>query len=150
MGHWVHYEDDIFILNDKLRLLLRDLKLHLDATYFAEHVHRELLFIDNMLSQFYRSLTANQGVVDRPQNLRFLSKTKRLFCNLLDNIVSGQLATDLDLSSHFEEYTNTQVRQEEEIRDIRTLLNELIAKEEPEELISSEEYKFLFDDNSNL
>ena len=146
MGHWVHYEDDIFFLNEQIRLLARNLKLHLDATYFADKVHQDLMFFDNLLSQFYRSLTANQVVVDRPQNLRFLNKTKRFYCNLLDSIVSGHIATHLDLSSHFEEYTNTQMRQEEEIHEIRSLLNEIISQEEPEELISSEEYKFLFDD----
>ncbi|MFW5712652.1 MAG: hypothetical protein ACOC2P_01500 [Spirochaetota bacterium] len=146
MGHCVHYEDDIFFLNEQIRLLLRNLKLHLDSTYFADKIHQDLLFYDNMLSQFYRSLTANQVVVDRLQNLRLLNKTKRLFCNLLDSIVSGHIAEHLDLSSHFDEYTSTLVRQEEEIREIRSLLNEIISQEEPEELISSEEYKFLFDD----
>lgn len=150
MGHWVHYENDIFFLNEKIRFLMRNLKLNLDATYFAENVHKDLLFFDNLLSQFFRTLSANQVIVERPQNLRFLSKTKRLYCNLLDNIVSGHLAAHLDLSSHFDEYTNAQIRQEEEIREIRSLLNELISQEEPEELISSEEYKFLFDDNSKL
>ena|SRR6056297_1335830 len=92
MGHWVHYEDDIFFLNEQIRLLARNLKLHLDSTYFADKIHQDLLFFDNMLSQFYRSLTANQVVVDRPQNLRLLNKTKRLFCNLLDSIVSGDVS----------------------------------------------------------
>lgn len=147
MGHWVHYEDDIFFLNEQIRLLSRNLKLHLDATYFADKVHQDLMFFDNLLSQFYRSLTANQVVVDRPQNLRFLNKTKRFFCNLLDSIVSGHIAAHLDLSSHFAEYTSTQMRQEEEIHEIQSLLNEIISQEDPEELISSEEYKFLFDDN---
>ncbi len=146
MGHWVHYEDDIFFLNEQIRLLSRNLKLHLDSTYFADKIHQDILFFDNMLSQFYRSLTANQVVVDRPQNLRLLNKTKRLFCNLLDSIVSGHIAAHLDLSSHFDEYTSAEVRQEEEIREIRSLLNEIVSQEEPEELISSEEYKFLFDD----
>ncbi len=150
MGHWVHYENDIFFLNEKIRFLMRNLKLNLDATYFAENVHKDLLFFDNLLSQFFRTLSANQVIVERPQNLRFLSKTKRLYCNLLDNIVSGHLADHLDLSSHFDEYTNAQIRQEEEIREIRSLLNELISQEEPEELIGSEEYKFLFDENSTL
>ena len=146
MGHWVHYEDDIFFLNEKIRLLARDLKLHLDSAYFAEHVHQELIFFDNMLSQFYRSLTANQEIFERPRNLRFLNKTKRLYCNLLDGITSGHTAPHLDLSSHFNEYNNAQIQQEEEILKIRTLLNEIIMHEEPEDLISSEEYKFLFDD----
>ena len=146
MGHWVHYEDDIFFLNEQIRLFTRNLQLHLDSTYFADKIHRDLSFFDNLLSQFYRSLTANQGVINRPQNLRFLNKTKRLFCNLLDSIVTGHTAAHLDLSSHFEEYTSAQMRQEEEIREIRSLLNEIVSQEDPEELISSEEYKFLFDD----
>lgn len=147
MGQWVHYDDDIYYLNESIRMLMRNLKLHLDGTYFEEKVHHELMFLDKLLSQFYRALTANQFLHERPQNLRFLNKTKRLFCTLLQSIVNGTSASHLDLSAHFEEYKKTVSRQEQEISEIRSVLFEIVHNEDQNEQVSSEEYKFLLDNS---
>lgn len=144
MGHKVHYDNDIFFLNETIRVLGKNLKLNLDGTYFAEKVHHDLLFLHDNLSQFFRALTANHLLLDRPQNLRFLSKTKHLYCELLRDITTGTIASHLDLSRHFEEYDMNREKQEQEITEIRSLLREMISSEDQDELISSEEYKFLF------
>jgi len=143
----VHYDDDIYYLNESIRMLMRNLKLHLDGTYFEDKVQYELQFLDKLLSQFYRALTANQFLHERPQNLRFLNKTKRLFCNLLEGIVQGSTASHLDLSAHFEEYNKAIKRQEQEITEIRSVLFELVHEEDRNEQVSSEEYKFLLDNS---
>ncbi len=146
MGQKVNYDNDIFFLNEYIRMLMRNLKLHLDAAYFENKVHNDLLYLNDTLSQFYRALTANHQLLDRPQNLRFLNKTKSLYCSLLGEIISVTTAADLDLSPYFEEYEKYLRKQEEEILEIRSILHEMISREDQDELISSEEYKFLFGD----
>jgi len=148
MGQWVHYDDDIYYLNESIRMLGRNLKLHLDGTYFEDKVHHELQFLDDLLSQFYRALTANQFLHERPQNLRFLNKTKRLYCNLLESIVEGTIAEHLDLSAHLDEYSKAITRQEQEIAEIRSVLFGIVNEEDQNEQVSSEEYKFLLDNSS--
>jgi hypothetical protein len=144
MGHKVHYDNDIFFLNETIRVLWRNLKLSLDGNYFSEKVHQDLLFLHSALSKFHLDLTTNKLLLDRPQNLRFLSKTKHFYCELLRGIISGSVAAHLDLSRHFEEYTRNMQQQEHEIMEIRSILREMISSEDPDELVGSEEYKFLF------
>jgi len=144
MGQKVHYDNDIFFLNETIRVLGKNLKLNLDGTFFEEKVHHDILFLHDTLSNFYRALTANQLLLERAQNLRFLNKTKHLYCGLLSSIISGELAVYLDLSPHFEEYDMCRQKQEQEITEIRSILREMISSEDQDELISSEEYKFLF------
>lgn len=145
MSQRVHYDNDIYFLNESIRMLMRNLQLQLDGTFFETKVHREIVFLNEMLSQFFRTLSSNHLLLDRSQNLRFLNKTKRLYCDLLEVILSGTISSHLDLSPHFEEYKKYKEKQENEIADIRALLREVIAGEDQGDLVSSEEYKFLFE-----
>ena len=148
MSQWIHYDDDIFYLNQYVRLYLRSLKLDIDGMYFVRKVDEDIRFLDHHLNKLYSSLSGKPRHSELQQNLRFLNKTKLLFCELLTLILEGDTGSHLDLSAHFDEYTRIRNRQHEEVEAIRSILKELLSSEDQSELISSEEYRFLLDQDA--
>ncbi len=148
MSQWIHFDDDIFYLNQYVRLYIRSLKLDIDGMYFARKVDEDIHFLDHHLSNLFSSLTSKPHHSELQQNLRFLNKTKLLFCELLELILDGQTGTHLDLSGYFDEYRQAKARQYEEVEEIRGILKEILSSENQSELISSEEYRFLLDQES--
>lgn len=148
MSQWVHFDDDIFYLNQFVRLYLRSLKLDIDGIYFAKKVDEDIRFLEHHLSSLYSSLTNKPRYSELQQNLRFLNKTKLLFCELLEELVEGESGKRLDLQDNMEEYTRIRSRQFEEVEAIRDTLKEILSSEDQSELISSEEYRFLLDQDA--
>lgn len=145
MGQWIHFDDDIFYLNQLVRLYLRSLKLDIDGMYFSEKVDHDIRFLDQHLSNLYSSLADRPYQSEYQQNLRFLNKTKLLFEELLNMIIEEGTGNRLDLSSHFDEYSRIRKRQNEEVEAIRGILKNILSSENQSELISSEEYRYLLD-----
>ncbi|HDQ13521.1 MAG TPA: hypothetical protein ENN41_01755 [Sediminispirochaeta sp.] len=145
MTRRLNYENDIFVLHEAIRLTHKSLLLPLDGTFFEGKIHHDIVFFNDLLSQLFRNLSSNHLLPNRPQNLRFLNRAKRLYCDLLSELLNAEKGTSLDLFSHFEEYKKYNAKQEQEIRAIRELLLEESQQDAEDELISSEEYKFLFE-----
>ncbi|MFO7849157.1 MAG: hypothetical protein R6V67_04270 [Spirochaetia bacterium] len=143
MSQWIHFDDDIFYLNQFVRLYLRSLKLDIDGIYFARKVDEDIRFLDYHLSGLYSSLSSTPHNIELQQNLRFLNKTKLLFCELLSFILEGETDAHLDLSEQFEDYRHIRSHQYKEVEEIRDILKEILSSEDQSELISSEEYRFL-------
>ena len=148
MGQWIHFDDDIFYLNQFVRLYLRSLKLDIDGVYFARKVDEDIRFLDHHLHNLYGTLSGKTHYSELQQNLRFLNKTKLLFCELLSLVLDEGTGSRLDLSRHFEDYTRIRKRQSEEIEIIRGILKEILSSEDEGESISSEEYRLLLDQDA--
>ncbi len=145
MGQWIHFDDDIFYLNQFVRLYIRSLKLDIDGIYFARKVDEDLRFLDLHLHSLFSSLANKPSYAELQQNLRFLNKTKLLFCELLSHILDEGTGDRLDLSAYIEEYSYMRERQMEEVEQIRGILKEILSTEDQSELISSEEFRLLLD-----
>jgi low affinity Fe/Cu permease len=147
MKQWIHFDDNIFFLSQYIRLLLQNLKLNIDGSYFDHKVDEDIRFLSRTLSDIYTLLCEQPQNFERNQNLRFLAKNKMLFAELLDMVVSGSLAFSLDLTPYFQEYSEFSEQQRRETEEIRDMLKEAISQEDLSELISQEEYRFLLGEN---
>ncbi len=148
MSQWIHFDDDIFYLNQFVRLYMRSLKLDIDGIYFARKVDEDIRFLDHHLSNLYSSISSTPHNMELQQNLRFLNKTKLLFCELLSFILDEETDDHLDLSGQFEEYRRMQNHQYEEVEAIRGILRDILSSEDQSELVSSEEYRFLLNNDA--
>ncbi len=149
MKQWIHFDDNIFFLSQYIRLLLQDLKLNIDGSYFDQKVDEDIRFLNYTLSDIYSLLTEQPASFERSQNLRFLGKNMMLFAEMLDLIVGGSLATSFDLTPYFQEYNELAEQKRRETDEIRGLLKEALSQEDMSELISQEEYHFLLGDNES-
>ena len=149
MKQWIHFDDNIFFLSQYIRLLLQDLKLNIDGSYFDQKVDEDLRFIANTLSDIYSLLSEQPASFERSQNLRFIGKNMMLFSEMLDLIVAGSLAASLDLTPYFQEYSELAEQKRRETDEIRELLKEALSQEDMSELISQEEYRFLLGEDES-
>ncbi len=99
MGKRIHFEDDIFYLNTRIRNLSDMLSLEADPDFFLERTMDDLAFIDSCLGIILRSLLANEKFIEREEQLLNLAETEEYFQILLKNILSGRNGLCLGLQS---------------------------------------------------
>jgi hypothetical protein len=85
----LNYEDNIFILNVKMRGISDMLLLDADPDLFLERMLDDLDFIGAKLVLLQEYLTLNEQLVSRNQQLHNLDETCDRFLNLLNGILRG-------------------------------------------------------------
>ena len=69
MTQYIHYDANIFMLNDLLRYIQRSLKIDIDNDYFLEKIKSDLLFAESKLANLYESLKDSTLQLDCPIHL---------------------------------------------------------------------------------
>lgn len=89
MNKRINFEDNIFILNTRVRAI-RDL-LFLDANpdFFLEKTLDDLEFIDNTLSILLDNLIDNKRYIEREEQFHNLLETDRFLSEVLQTLFSG-------------------------------------------------------------
>lgn len=123
------------------------LKLKIDSSYFFDKFVEDTVFIDEILSSVYTSLTENPYVLGRTDYLRSLFKTKIRFISFLEYLLySPGSFSDLaaPLSDKFKEMISNH---KAGIDSIQNLLSD--SKEEvQQDLVSEEEISFLLKEDT--
>ncbi|HCC37870.1 MAG TPA: hypothetical protein DEQ14_09785 [Treponema sp.] len=83
MDKQINFEDNIFILNVRIRMLIDLLRLDVDPGLFLEQTVDDLIFIDYALSSLLRNLAANRRFIDREEELDKLADLQWHFDKLL-------------------------------------------------------------------
>ncbi len=99
MGKRIHFEDDIFYLNTRIRNLEDMLSLEADPDFFLERTMDDLAFIDSCLGKILKSLLANEKFIEREDQLLNLAETEDYFQRLLKTVLSGHNELCLGLQS---------------------------------------------------
>ena len=149
MTQYIHYEANIFMLNDMLKHLQRGLKIDIDNDYFLEKVKSDLLFAEGKLAAIYDSLKDSTLQLDKVQYFRHLYKTKGLFLEIAESILNNSTGRSLDFTDFNSRLKDAFFEQQFEYDDIEKIL----AKTNPDELdkdqISQEELMFLMSNDED-
>ena len=86
MDKQINFEDTIFILNVRIRMLLDLLCLDINPDVHLEKTLDDLSFIDNILNSLYKYLTENRAFLDREDELDKLTDLEFRFDQLLTGI----------------------------------------------------------------
>ena len=142
MTRKINYEDDIFTVALQVRCLQDALKLEVDPDLFAERIAGDIMWIDSITGNLYRTLRESSLYVKRQEHLKELAKLKRYFSEALDAVLSRKapLADAL-----LEKLPNLRGIRDDHARDIADIKLLLEGKGSPEEehIVSPEELKFL-------
>ncbi len=142
----IHYEEDLFLLKEMLRTLKRGCSISIDASIFLEYTINQLLFINKALKELYSSIS-EANCIKSPEQIRNILRVSSNFRDLIDDLVNDRLK--------FSEYTKSYVEdlriiEREHIKSsasIKELLISLSESDEQEDLVSEEEFMFLFQDD---
>jgi len=144
MATKVNYDDNLFYLHTVIKTLRGGLQLELDADYFRDKVLEDIFFIDRTLQQIYEALRTNTYLINRRDHLRELMRVKRSFADLLGGLLDGELSWAEHLGSYTTTLTESREQHVREITDIQSLMEGGIPVDEPQDIVSQDEYRFLF------
>jgi hypothetical protein len=89
MAIQINFEDNIFILNIRIRAIRDLLLLDADPGLFLEKTLGDLEFIDNTLSILLDTLINNKKYIERNGQFHNLLETERSFSEALQTMLSG-------------------------------------------------------------
>jgi hypothetical protein len=144
MATKVNYEDNLFYIHTFVKTLRGGMQLELDADYFRDKVVEDIFFVDRTLGQIYEALRTNNYLINRRDHLRELMRVKRGFADLLSGLVDGELEWAGELASYRDTLADARDRHVRDITDIQSLMEGGRPVEEPQDIVSQDEYRFLF------
>ncbi|MDR0554127.1 MAG: hypothetical protein LBG76_04940 [Treponema sp.] len=85
----INFEDNIFSLNTRLRMLRDILLLDIDADLFLAKILDDVEFIDHALGAILNSLKENSHLFDREEQFQNLAETEEHFLDVLRTLSQG-------------------------------------------------------------
>jgi hypothetical protein len=89
MNKRINFEDNIFVLNTRIRMIRDLLILDTDPELFLEKTMEDMGFIDATLAFLLESLLKNERLIERDEQFYNLSETERQFSGVLSEILEG-------------------------------------------------------------
>ncbi|MDR0709973.1 MAG: hypothetical protein LBF77_07900 [Spirochaetaceae bacterium] len=96
MNRRINFEDNIFILNTRIKVIRDMLLLDADPDFFLKKTLDDLEFIDSTLSVLLDSLNNNKKYVEREEQFYNLLETERSLSEVLKTITSGDGTVSVD------------------------------------------------------
>jgi hypothetical protein len=90
MDKHMNFEDSIFILNVRIRMIQDMFILDADPGLFLNKTMDDLAFIDLCHESLLSSLKDNDRLIERDEQLYNLSESERIFCELLLELSHGE------------------------------------------------------------
>lgn len=149
MATKVNYDDNLFHLHSLIKGLRGGLQLELDIDYFRDKVVEDIFFIDRTLQQIYEALRVNSYLINRRDHLRELMRVKRGFADLLGGLLDGTLSWSESLSAFTDKLADVRDQHVRDIADIQGLMEGGTPVDEPQDVVSQDEYRFLFESGSD-
>ena len=90
MGKHVNFEDNIFVLNIRIRMIRDLLILDTDAELFLSKTLDDLDFIHASLESLLSKLKENSRLIERDKQFHNLAETEQRFCEILNELDRGE------------------------------------------------------------
>lgn len=145
MATKVNYEDNLFYLHSLVKGLRGGLQLELDTDFFRDKIVEDIFFVDRTLGQIYETLRVNNFLINRRDHLRDLMRVKRSFADFLTDATAGTLPWGSNLTAFADKLAGARDQHVRDIADIQGLMEGSTPVDEPQDVVSPDEYRFLFD-----
>ena len=146
MRQTIHFEDNLYFVNELINALNEGLNLKPDRQFFFDKIVEDIFFLDATINKLGASLSENSQFVQAQRLLRSLQITRRRFVDLLERILARNTGLE-DAFKPFESKLSALIRSHnEEIRRIEETYLSPEDQSTPREGISPAEYQFLFPD----
>jgi hypothetical protein len=89
MNKRINFEDNIFILSQRIRMIRDSLTLDADPELFLEKTVEDIDFIDAVLGTLLESLTQNNRLIERNIQYENLSEMEWQFSRILADLLNG-------------------------------------------------------------
>ena len=90
MNKHINFEDNIFVLNLRIRMIQDLLILDTDTELFLQKTLDDLDFINSSLKTLLSNLKENYRLIERDEQFHNLAETERQFCEVLSEMDHGE------------------------------------------------------------
>lgn len=142
MNEKVNYEDTLFYISMKIKNIQKSFLLNISPAYFAERQAEDILFIFHTLQKVLRELADNKFLINRNQYLNSLVRVLMQFTELIRSYLKEEQKELVD-KSILRQIMKIQEMVQNDLSDIRDILNQNEQTEVEKDLISNEELNFL-------
>jgi len=142
MNEKVNYEDTLFYISMKIKIIQKSFLLNISAEYFAERQAEDLLFIFHTLQKVLRELFDNKFLINRNQYLNNLARVLMQFLELIRHYMKSEQKELVD-NSILRQVMKIREVVQNNLSDIREILTQEEQTEVEKDLISNEELNFL-------
>jgi len=99
----MNFEDNIFILNVRIRMMQDLLILNADPSLFLSKTMDDIAFVDTILVNLLSGLKNNEKLIERDEQFFNLAESERVFADLLLDLTGGGSAFSRALSPEMKE-----------------------------------------------
>ena len=145
----INYDDNIFYIQSLIKGLRSGLRLDIDPDYFRDKIVEDIFFVDRTIQQIYDALKVNDLLINRIDHLREIIRAKRAFCDFLDEAAGDALPFSPSLEAFGDKLTSARETHARDIVDIQGVMEGRSTGEEPKNIVSNDEYRFLFQDEES-
>jgi len=142
----IHYEEDSFLLKEMLKTLRRGCSIDIDSSIFLEYTINQLLFVSKALKELYSSITESVHLRS-PEHIRGLIRVTTSYTELLDDLLNDRLKFSGYCRNYTDDFRKIDQEHSSAAAELRELLESLSTSSEQEQLVSEEEFMFLFKDD---
>jgi hypothetical protein len=89
MGAHINFEDNIFILNTRIRMIRNLLLLDAEPEFFMEQTLHDAEFINRTLAALLVRLTENNRYIEREEQFHNLSETESAYTEIISGILNS-------------------------------------------------------------
>jgi hypothetical protein len=145
MSARINYDDNLFYVSQWLKQLRAANRLDIDSDIFLHKIVEDILFIHEVLRKMSLNLQKNDSFIHRLEFLRMLVLTKKEFVQFLEELQVTTSAFAENLIPFHDQFMQCRNIHYEDIQNITDILeNEAGFDKDESDIISSDEYRFLF------
>ncbi|MCL2519780.1 MAG: hypothetical protein FWE37_02070 [Spirochaetaceae bacterium] len=144
MKEHINYDDNLFFITARLKLLEDALHLTLDESLFNELYKHDIFLFDNLLTVFYQRLTNSRQLLKLNDYLFELCRAQVSLVNILNFILYQDTAFNHSFLSETDTFKAIAGRQKLAYLEVRELLTAKDKQAAGNDVISEEEYNILF------
>jgi hypothetical protein len=145
MGARINYDDNLFYVSCWLKQLRAATSLDIDSDIFLHKIVEDILFIHDVLMKLNLNLQRNEAFIHRLEYLRMLVLTKKEFVHFLEELSSAGTGFAANLTPFHDQFMQCRGIHHQDIQTISAILEQEAGLDKEEsDIISSDEYRFLF------
>ena len=145
MNSEIHYDADIFYVSLIIKTIRQGCTLATDPNFFLDKIVEDIMFSDKALKTLMQQLNGNELLVNVEQHLRNLYLAKHDLVLLLDDMRGESLPFAAYLKQYEPRFAQIILSQKTDMMEIDDMLNFNEQQTDKKNMVSSEEYQILFD-----
>jgi len=140
MPHVIHYEDDIFITDDLVRVICDASRLEPDSEVIGDAVLSAARLADVTLRKVKDLVLQNDHLTERPEYIRLLSRTARSLSEAITGLLDPQSSLALTVASSSDELLRMAAAHRASSAELRDILRDCTGENTSlEDLVSGDE-----------